>query len=510
MLRLIEKGLMFGNLVRVSTPALVARYNAALEKLTGKRSKLTDFHIDISGYSPEIGQELGDRLYLNPDGCNRMFILLTLDQKRSPLLHAHFSASRAILKQFYEENAAALFSLTARDAVCGELMNSVYRLDQPSDLMDMRTVTVEADTVTGHIEQSRQLNRLVERFLNEEDGWWNDLLIAQMIEGAAKVGDIAKNPVSLTRTSFRKGNFQTSHFGGLYVFHELKDPGVIRVDPAKAPGGMPIKRVIDLADRKAVSDFLKRNKLVESVFAAKGLDAPALLRQRMDFILIDRLAQGAEDLTGLTRIDLRRAARDHMGDLPQEYHALADLVRWAEDGGRKPRLDHRNPAYFYTLRSWAHGDRDLVNMLLAELTPLDVRQLFICHKTAFYAAYSTWSEAKKEYVAEFLSREYMVDKQGTRAALFGPEPGMAEPGAEPSVEADDAVAKAKRDKAREIWRRRERRRDDRRGDKDRDDRHRDDDDDDDDDDDRDKRRGPWGVPMRERRNRGPWGIRGRH
>ena len=508
MLRLIEKGLMFGNLVRVSTPALVARYNAALEKLTGKRTALTEFHIDISGFSPEIGQELDDRLYLNPDGCNRMFILLTLDQRRSPLLHAHFSASRAILKQFYEENAAALFSLTARDAVCGELMNSVYRLDRPSDLMDMRTVTVEADTVAGHIEHSRHLARLVERFLNEEDGWWNDLLIAQMIEGAATVGDIAKNPVALNKTSFRKGNFQTSHFGGLYVFHELKDPAVIRVDPAKAPGDLPVKRVIDLTDRKAISDFLKRNKLVESVFAAKGLDAPALLRQRMDFILIDRLAQAAGDLTGLTRIDLRRAARDHMGDLPEEYHALADLVRWAENGGRKPRLDHRNPAYFYTLRSWAHDDRDLVNMLLAELTPLDVRQLFICHKTAFYFAYSTWSEAKKEYVAEFLAREYLVDKQGTRAALFGPEPGMAEPGAEPSVDAEAPPAKAK-PKPRDIWRRREKRKGDQRRDDERDVRRRDDDDDDDDDDDREKRRGPWGVPMRERRRGGPWGDRGR-
>ena len=494
MLRLIEKGLMFGNLVRVSTPALVDRYNAALEKLRGKRTELTDFHIDISGYSPEIGQELGDRRYLNPDGCNRMFILLTLDQRHAPLLHAHFSVSRAILKRFYEENAAALFALTARDAVCGELMNSVFRLDQPSDLMDMRTVTIEADTVAGHIEQSRHLSRLIERFMNEEDGWWNDLLIAQMIEGAGNVGDIARNPVTLTHTSYRQGNFQTGHFGGLYVFHALKEPAVIRVDPAKAPGAMPVKRVIDLSDRKAVSDFLGRNKLVESVFAAKGLDAPALLRQRMDFILIDRLAQGEEDLTGLTRIDLRRAARDHMDELPEEYHALADLVRWAENGGRKPRLDHRNPAYFYTLRSWAHADRDLVNMLLAELTPLDVRQLFICHKSAFYAAYSTWSEAKKEYVAEFLAREYMVDKQGTRAALFGPEPGMAEPGAEPALEPEEK--KPAKPDPREIWRRSRRRKADRRRD------------DDDDDDDREKRRGPWGIPMRERRSRGPWGSRG--
>ena len=49
MKRLIEKGLMFGNLVEVSSPQLIERYNRALKHLTGKTTALTDFHIDISG-----------------------------------------------------------------------------------------------------------------------------------------------------------------------------------------------------------------------------------------------------------------------------------------------------------------------------------------------------------------------------------------------------------------------------------------------------------------------------
>ena len=49
MMRLIKAGLMYGNLYEVSTPALVERYNRALEHLTGKRTELTEFHIDIVG-----------------------------------------------------------------------------------------------------------------------------------------------------------------------------------------------------------------------------------------------------------------------------------------------------------------------------------------------------------------------------------------------------------------------------------------------------------------------------
>ena len=36
-----------------------------------------------------------------------------------------------------------------------------------------------------------------------------------------------------------------------------------------------------------------------------------------------------------------------------------------------------------------------------------------------------WPEAKKSFVADFLEREYQVDKAGARAALFGHEPDMS-------------------------------------------------------------------------------------
>jgi hypothetical protein len=71
-------------------------------------------------------------------------------------------------------------------------------------------------------------------------------------------------------------------------------------------------------------------------------------------------------------------------------------------------------------------------MLLAELSPLDIRQLFICHKEAFYKTYATWPDKKRDYVVDFLVREYQVDKAGPREALFGHEATMEEPVAAPA------------------------------------------------------------------------------
>ncbi len=427
MMRLIRKGLMYGNLFHVSSPSLVERYNRALKHLTGKTTNLTDFHIDISGFAPEVGDELGDPLYLNPNGCNRQFILLSTEQKTAPLLEAKFSTSRGILRQFIEDNENQLFALTARDAVAGELLNSVYRVSEAADLFDIRKITVEADTTEAHVSQAGKLARMIEDFKTREDAWWDDVLIAEMIGLARKTGDVTRAPITLKETSFEQKNFWTEHFGGLYVFREAEHPAAISVGGKDALGKLPIPFMMDLNDRNQIAAFLEMNDLAEPIIGIKGLDAAAIIRQKMDFVTVDVAASLGAPLEGANRRDLRQLARRYSSELPEAFHGLNRLLRWAEGGGSFPRITSEHPAYFYTLRAKPHADRDLVNRLLAELTPLDIRQLFICHKELFYALYRSWPDPKKAFVADFLEREYQVDKAGARKALFGREASMAGP-----------------------------------------------------------------------------------
>jgi hypothetical protein len=423
---LITRGLMFGNLIPVDSPALVERYNRALRHLTGRTTALPDFHLDISGYAPEIGDEFGDTRYLNPDGANRKFILLTTEQKRAPLLEADFSTSRGILRQFIDANEAQLFALTARDAVAGELTNSVYDISTPARLLDIRRVTVEADTIGGHVADAGRLAKLIERFRKEPDGWRDDVLIADMIGLAQRTGDVTRVPIHLPQMTFEQPTFWTAHFGGLYVFRSVARPAVISVGPERALGPLPLP-VMDLTQRNAIADWLDRNRLVEPIVTARGLEPAALIRQKLDFILIAAAETLGVMRPDITRADLRGIARQLGPALPAEFRGLADLLRWAETGGDWPRITSEHPAYFYTLRAARGPDRDLVNQLLCELAPLDIRQMFICHKARFYRDYRGWSAAKQEWVAEFLAREYAIDKAGARAALFGPEPAMDEP-----------------------------------------------------------------------------------
>jgi hypothetical protein len=375
--RLIERGLMFGNLIEVSSPALVERYNRAMKALCGKTTALGDFHIDLSGYSPEIGDELGDDLYLNPNGCNRQFILLTTAQKNAPLLNMVFSTARTMLRAFIEANESQLFALTARDAVMGALQSSVYEIGTPARLLDLRQITIEADTTGGHVAAATQLAKLIDRFRSEPEGWRDDVLIAQMIELAKKTGDVTRVPITLTPKSFAQGSFWTSLFGGLYLFRDVKFPALIASGPRDKVGQVPISPVFDLSQRNELADWLDRNGLVEPIVKARGMDVAAVIRQKMDFILVDAADRLNLDIGDARRTELRNVAYTLGNALPDEFQGLGALLRWVESAGEWPKITSEHPAYFYSMRAAPGPNRDLVNML-----------------------------------------------QGVRESLFGPEPGM--------------------------------------------------------------------------------------
>jgi len=427
MMRLVKNGLMFGNLVEIKSPALVERYNRALEQLIGKTTELTEFHIDIAGYSPEIGHELGDDLYLNPHGANQMFILLSTDQKTAPLLNSHFSTSRSILRHYIEKNENELFGLTAREAVAGELLNSVFSMESPSDLLHINQIDVEADTIQEHVAEANLLHDHIDRFMSEDDAWWDDVLIADMIELAKRTGNIQRNPLSLKTQSYSQGNYYTNHFGGVYVFRDCSTPTVIARTMIDGLADLPIENILTFDQRDDIASFLRDEGLSELICQRKNDPNALIIKQKIDFITITRAAELGHDLKGITRRNIRMLERRFAGDMPAEFYGLMDVWRWASMGGAVPKIGPEHPAFFYALRSSQHQDRDLVNMLLSDLSRMDFRQLFICHKPLFYEAYRGWAEAKKDYVAKFLSAEYAMDKIGAREALFGDEPKMDDP-----------------------------------------------------------------------------------
>ena len=82
-----------------------------------------------------------------------------------------------------------------------------------------------------------------------------------------------------------------------------------------------------------LSKIEELNGLVKPIIKARGVDGTAILRQKIDFILIDTTADPGIDLSQTSRRDMRRLARKNAHLLPESYTALSKLVASAEHGG---------------------------------------------------------------------------------------------------------------------------------------------------------------------------------
>jgi hypothetical protein len=120
-----QNELIYGRLLPVDEPHLIARYNKALEAFGLKATKLKKFEIDRTGFSPQVAEELKDPLYLDPNEVNRRFIILTPAQIDLPVVHTAFSNTGQLIYEFMSKNQRAINALTIKDVIYGEIEDSV-------------------------------------------------------------------------------------------------------------------------------------------------------------------------------------------------------------------------------------------------------------------------------------------------------------------------------------------------------------------------------------------------
>ena len=106
---LVKHELIYGQLMDITEPHLIERYNQALVGVRSAAGRsLISFRIDMTGFSPEVADALGDPQYLDPNAVNRRFIILTPAQERLPVVHTSFSNTGALMHQFFEANRRAI------------------------------------------------------------------------------------------------------------------------------------------------------------------------------------------------------------------------------------------------------------------------------------------------------------------------------------------------------------------------------------------------------------------
>ncbi|HUH48675.1 MAG TPA: DUF6638 family protein, partial [Mycoplana sp.] len=322
-------------------------------------------------------------------------------------------------------NARAINAVTIRDALYGEIEDTVSVVDDIDDLLSINEVRFRVLSADDLLGKAAELRTLVDRLKTVPNAWADDAMLERMVELAKQTGDIRQNALVPDQLVFRHEAFWANHFGGVYVFLDGRQTTVI-CDPS-VPGFRRSRpwqvSYIALDDHQRIFEFLAATKRLE-LPRASWVEASGLLQHRAEMVimnLINRIDPRA-DLAKADRIWLQTWMHRNAALIAEDgvYPSLQEAMRVVAATG-EIRLNDVDPSGRFLLVRAApdHPDRWLVNQLISQMTPFDFVSRFIFDKQGFYKSYETLSEKFREYVVETLTRTYLKDKPAFRQRFYG-------------------------------------------------------------------------------------------
>ncbi len=425
MKRLEESELIYGRMMRVSEPHLIARYNQALEGFNLKPTKLESFRVDMTGFSPEVAGELGDQQYLDPHGINRRFIILSPSQQELPVVHTAFSNTGQLMHQFFDGNARVINALTIKDVLYGEIEDPVLEARDIEDLLSIEQVTFKVFTGANTSDQASELRLLIDRLKKMPNAWRDDDMLNRMVDLASSTGDIRTNELVPTEIVFRHNTFWSAHFGGVYVFID-EDQTTVIGDP-DAPGFRRSRpwqvSYIDRHDDELVYRFLVETGRIE-LPRGSWIEKSGWIDHKVE-MLLTVLAYHEEPKKKHSPSDRRWIKNwvskntqlvEDEGTLPFLMWAERELESWAE-----LELDELDPRgrFILSRAKPGHPDNWLVNRLISDYVKFDFVTRYVFNKPSFYASYEGWHDELKEHVVGVVSDTYLNNKARLRKRLYG-------------------------------------------------------------------------------------------
>lgn len=409
--------IIYRELLVIGSKTLIERYNKALERLTGKTTSLNLFHIDRSGYSPEIAKEFDDPDYLDTYGINKKFIIINIAQKDLPVIRSHFSSTGEFLKDFMEDNHDAILTLSALDSIYGELENNIHRIQSIEDIINADSVQLHIETPKKLVDTAHHLNEKIAKLKSSSiESWLDDSELLNISELAKKTGNIKHNSIIPKKIDYKKNSYYTSHFGGLYVFKNISKSSLSKSNTTYVVY-MNKEQVefcnskdvvyIDGSNTTETYNFLKDKNLIEDFVKQDLHNRKDKMIMKKYQIIADHLSvKNSHDLNILNKFNMKSIINEHFDTLPDIFHQLYHLVSNID------RDDHiiekSDETLFYTCKVIEEGATrsciDLTNHLISNYTPYSYLRMINYNHDLFLTSFKEWNPTKRKYVIRYLQQ----------------------------------------------------------------------------------------------------------
>jgi hypothetical protein len=427
---LIEYGLRFGGLTKISEQHVVDRYNKALIAFGLKPVAEAPLYVDLCGFSLEVAAKLGDMHYLDPEQVNPRFIIVSSAQAKAPLVHTSFSSTKKLVQGFFRLNEQAINLITLKDALYGEIENSLLRAQSLEDILSFPHVDFEFHTVDGLVEDAAVMTELVETFRSHDTAWTDVGLMSDIVDLARKCGDVRKHPITIKSIRFRHPKtFSTTLFGGATIIDGTvvgKREELLKVSSGKTT-------IIDIGDCQQVLGYLDLNDLLEEP-DMEWLISSGYLEHKLEMLAADILANKVESLDHFVQNRYPEAIMQNNVNLLMQNNVFRELDRLRTliiNSGHSVALDYLN-GMSARARSMVRrakpnkASTNDVNRILSSYFAADYLCQFILDKPAFYALFKTLDTVRRDFAAKLIKNRYMPygpksdsHKQAVKDVFFG-------------------------------------------------------------------------------------------
>ncbi len=397
---------LYPDLVTIGSPALVKRYNDALQALGVAPTALTAFHVDGLGWSPEIADEKGEHYYLTQGWANSFAVVLSIDQRSSRLYAPVMSYERPLMASYYARFGAEIADLTRETALYLEFDQGFSNYTSAQNLLQIRSVTVRSHA-GGLGAVADEQAKLVEQFRDEPLAWFDDSLRRRIIASAKTHGDLRARRLGIPDVVFDgTADFYTPAFGGVFVLRSRGGNAyLILEDEAEFEGLTSKRHAVYLRDPELL-EHLQAESLVEIDLAWYRTHLGAL-RQKREFLLADLFFEHdpETDFAGLTGPQRKGRLLELQSEVPETLLELEYLITKLERGDRVRPEQLSADLTRLLLRphdSVTEHQRAVVQQLLTRLEGRDPVALYAFDREKFVELYAAWPEAQRRWAVGLL------------------------------------------------------------------------------------------------------------
>ncbi|MGB1039661.1 MAG: DUF6638 family protein [Flavobacteriales bacterium] len=415
MKKLIEHNLFGNGLLHLEEQLLIDRYNVCLKDIGIKQTKLTHFHIDKWGWSPEIAQEFGDKDYLSFGFANPYSIILSPEQEECSIYYPFHSFDWELMDTVFETYRDMIKDVTTKTALWFEMDQGVSNYRSAKDMLLIDSFRIKFHTPDNIIKSANEQKKLVQEFNDSSVGWADSSLHAKILDSVSKFGDLRHRNFDLKEFQFTKiKSFYSRVFEGIFILRNgnlTKTLLVHEANNSNISGETQHSHVEFNLNDPNLFIYLYNKKLINNDLSYYKGDFYTIQTLR-DTVLIEQLAEHfPEEEINITSERHKNKYISMLANeqkLSDDFWALEEINNSIKKGKAENILKYSfdlQLALSYPNPKLPEEDKKVIWQILVKLSPIkDVVLQYLFDKNQFFADYVDWPDKKQDWAIEHIKK----------------------------------------------------------------------------------------------------------